>query len=188
MRPEESFIQQPIRSLQTMLRVLAQRDNRYQSVIPDGIYGPSTVSAVSAFQRLHGLPVTGVTDQDTWEWIVALYEPALVHTAEAQPVEIILNPNEVLRRGDSSPYLHVAQALLLVLSEEYDSIGRPSQNGILDENTFDALSSFQSLSGLPMTGELDKVTWKHLALHFPLAANRGKGQSQAEGRNLLTNY
>lgn len=188
MRPEESFIQQPIRSLQTMLRVLAQRDSRYQSVIPDGIYGPSTVSAVSAFQRHHGLPVTGVTDQDTWERITALYEPALVHTAEAQPVEIILNPNEVLRRGDSSPYLHVAQALLLVLSEEYDSIGRPSRNGILDENTSDALSSFQSLSGLPMTGELDKVTWKHLALHFPLAANRGKGQSHAQGRELLTNY
>ena len=112
----------------------------------------------------------------------------LKEIAVAQPVEIILNPNEVLRRGDSSPYLHVAQALLLVLSEEYDSIGRPSQNGILDENTFDALSSFQSLSGLPMTGELDKVTWKHLALHFPLAANRGKGQSHAQGRELLTNY
>ena len=171
MRPEESFIQQPIRSLQTMLRVLSQRDNRYQSVIPDGIYGPSTVSAVSTFQRHHGLPVTGVTDQDTWEQIAALYEPALIHTAEAQPVEIILNPNEVLHRGDSSPYLHVAQALLLVLSEEYESIGRPSQNGILDENTSDALSSFQMLSSLPMTGHLDKETWKHLALHYSLAAN-----------------
>lgn len=182
MRPEESFIQQPVRSLQTMLRVLAEQDDRYQSIIPDGIYGPSTVSAVSRFQQLHGLSVTGVTDQNTWETIVAAYEPALIHVDQAQPVEIILNPNEVLRRGDSSPYLYVAQALLLVLSEEYGSIGRPSQNGRLDENTADALASFQSLSGLPMTGALDKITWKHLALHFPLAANRGKGQSQAESR------
>ena len=62
MRPEESFLQQPVRSLQSMLRVLSERDSRYQSVIPDGIYGPSTVSAVSAFQRIHGIPVTGVTD------------------------------------------------------------------------------------------------------------------------------
>ena len=72
-----------------------------------------------------------------------------------------------------TPYLYVAQALLLVLSEVYGSIGIPGNNGVLDESTADAISSFQALSGLPMTGQLDKITWKHLALHFPLAANKG---------------
>lgn len=182
MRPSESFVGQPIRSLQTMLRVLGEHDNRYQSVIPDGIYGSQTMAAVSNFQRLHGLPVTGITDQTTWETIVAEYEPALIHVVEAQPLEIILNPNEVLQLGDKSPYLYVAQALLIVLAQVYGSIGTPSQNGILDDATADALSSFQMLAGLPMTGNLDKITWKHLALHFPLAANLGQGQSQAEGR------
>jgi len=182
MRPNESFVGQPVRSLQTMLRVLAERDENYQSVIPDGIYGPQTMSAVIGFQRRHGLPVTGITDQDTWEGIVAEYETALIHVDEAQQLEIILNPNEVLRRGDESPYLYVAQALLMVLSQVYGSIGEPSQNGILDEPTADSISSFQSLAGLPMSGNLDKVTWKHLALHFPLAANLGKGQTQAESR------
>ena len=183
MRPPESFIQQPIRSLQTMLRVLAEHDDAYRSIVPDGIYGQSTVSAVSNFQRIHGLPVTGVTDQDTWERIVAEYEPARIQVIEAQPLEIILNPNEVLRRGAESPYLYVAQALLLVLSQVYASVARPSQTGILDEATADALASFQALSGLPMTGELDKITWKQLALHFPLAANLGRGEPQAAGRN-----
>lgn len=175
MRPGESFIAQPIRSLQTMLRVLGEYDSKYSPIIPDGIYGPQTISAVTAFQRIHGLPATGVTNQDTWEAIVAAYEPALVELIEAQPLEIILNPSQVLRRGESSPYLYVAQALLLVLSQTYDSIGTPSQSGILDTPTSDALASFQALSGLPMTGELDKITWKHLALHFPLAANLGRG-------------
>ena len=46
MRPEESFIGQPIRSLQTMLRTIAEDKAGYQSVIPDGIYGPETMSAV----------------------------------------------------------------------------------------------------------------------------------------------
>ena len=174
MRPEESFVGQPIRSLQTMLRVLAEHDNRYQSVIPDGIYGPQTVSAISAFQRIHGLPVTGITDQNTWDTVVAVYEPALIQVAEAQPVEVILNPNEVLVLGDRSPYLYVAQALLAVLAETYASVGVPSHNGILDSATADSISSFQALNGLPMTGNLDKITWKHLALHFPLAANKGK--------------
>ncbi|MBQ7801569.1 MAG: peptidoglycan-binding protein [Oscillospiraceae bacterium] len=175
MRPNESFIAQPIRSLQTMLRVLAESDNKYARVIPDGIYGPQTMAAVSAFQRNHGLGVTGVTDQATWEAIVTAYDPALTALVEAQPVDIILNPNQVLRRGESSPYLYVAQALLLVLSQTYASVGTPSQSGTLDAATGDAISSFQTLSGLPMTGELDKVTWKQLALHFPLAANIGRG-------------
>lgn len=180
MRPDESFIQQPIRSLQTMLRVLSEHDDRYPTVVPDGIYGPTTVTAVSNFQRIHGIPVTGITDQDTWEAIVREFEPALIHVTEAEPVEIILNPNQVLRRGEENPYLRVAQALLWVLSEVYGSIGRPSQNGILDNTTADSLSSFQAVSGLPMTGELDKITWQQLALHFPLAANLGKGKTHSE--------
>ena len=175
MRPEESFVTQPIRSLQTMLRVLAEHDGRYQSVIPDGIYGSSTVSAVSNFQQIHGLPITGITDQNTWDAIVAEYEPALIYVDAAQMAEIILNPNEVLRRGDSSPYLRVAQAMLFELDEAYGSLGKPSLNGVLDEATADAISAFQSLLGLPMTGDLDKITWKNLALHFPLGANlKGK--------------
>lgn len=183
MRPKDSFVGQPIRSLQTMLRVLSEHDDRYSRIIPDGLYGQSTINAVSTFQRNHGMPVTGITDQATWEAIVNEYEPALIFVDEAQPLDIILNPNEVLRRGDSSPYLYVAQALLQVLAEVYSSIGTPSHNGILDEITADSLASFQALNGLPMTGELDKITWKHLALHFPLAANLGRGQTQAEGRS-----
>ena len=171
MRPEESFLQQPVRSLQTMLRVLAEHDEKYQPVVPDGIYSANTASAVSNFQRIHGLPVTGVTDQDTWDRIVAEYEPALILVDAAQPVEIILNPNEILRKGAESPYLYVAQALLQALSETYGSVSHPGMSGKLDRATSDSLSSFQGLLGLPMTGELDKHTWKHLALHFPLAAN-----------------
>ena len=71
MRPPESFIGQPIRSLQTMLRVLAEYDESYLPMIPDGIYGPETMAAVTHFQRKHGLPATGVTNQATWEAIVA---------------------------------------------------------------------------------------------------------------------
>lgn len=172
MRPPESFIAQPVRSLQTMLRVIAQEDARQPNVIPDGIYGAQTTTAVSAFQRNHGLPVTGVTDQPTWEAIVAVYEPTMTRVGPAQPVEIILHPSQVIRRGDREPNIYIVQAMLIVLSQIYGSITPPSQTGTLDEATAAALEAFQSLSGLPQTGELDKVTWKHLALHYPLAANR----------------
>ena len=171
MRPNESFIGQPIRSLQTMLRVIAEQDNRYSSVVPDGIYGNDTRNAVSTFQRRHGLPVTGVTDQDTWEAIVRVYDPALIQVAEAEPLYVVLNPNQVIRRGERHPHLYLVQGMLAVLSDVYESVAQPSHSGILDDPTADAIASFQYLSSLPMTGNLDKNTWKHLALHYPLAAN-----------------
>lgn len=171
MRPPESFIGQPIRSLQTMLRIIAENDPSHQRIIPDGIYGPETVTAVSAFQRLHSLPVTGITDQDTWETIVAIYEDAIVEQDMAQSLLILLNPGQVIRRGERHPHLHLVQAMLRVLAETYDSVGFPSSSGILDDATADSLASFQELSSLPMTGHLDKHTWRHLALQYPLAAN-----------------
>lgn len=173
MRPPESFIGQPIRSLQTMLRVIAENNDNYVPIIPDGIYGPETVQAVSVFQRNHGLPVTGMTDQSTWEAVVAIYEPALIEQDSAQPLEIILNPGQVIRKGERSANLRLAQAMLMALAEVYESIGRPSMNGLLDEATSDSLASFQGLSALPMTGNLDKHTWKHLVLQYPLAVNLG---------------
>ena len=171
MKPNESFVEQPIRSLQTMLRVLAEDDPTLPTVVPDGIYGPETMAAVSAFQRIHGLPVTGVTDRDTWETIHGQYEPALINIDAAQPVEIILNPGQVIRRGERHPNVRLVQAMLAVLAEIYRSIGMPGSNGILDAQTSDSLASFQQLTGLPMTGELDKRTWKQLALHYPLGSN-----------------
>lgn len=171
MRPPESFIGQPIRSLQTMLRVIAENDPSHTRIVPDGIYGPETVQAVSTFQRKHGLPVTGVTDQATWEAVVAVYEPALIEQDAAYSLDIILNPQQVIRRGERHPHLYLVQGMLMVLSQRYKSVAEPSQNGLLDDATSDSLATFQELSGLPMTGNLDKHTWKHLALQYPLAAN-----------------
>ena len=172
MRPSESFLGQPIRSLQTMLRVIAENTPGMESIVPDGIYGPETVRIISAFQRSHGLPVTGITDQSTWEAIVAVYEPAMVEQDQAQVVEVILNPAQVIRKGERHPHLYLVQSMLKVLSEVYGSITDLSVTGILDDATEDALFVFQQLSGLPATGHLDKHTWKALALQYPLAANR----------------
>lgn len=171
MRPTESFVGQPVRSLQTMLRVIAENDDTLPSVVPDGIYGKDTVRAVSALQRKSGLPITGVADQNTWETIVALYESALIEVDEAEPLHIILNPGQVIRKGKSHPNVYLVQAMLIVLSEAYESITPPSMSGTMDIPTSDSISRFQELNLLPVTGELDKNTWRHLALQYPMTAN-----------------
>lgn len=171
MRPLESFVSQPIRSLQTMLRLISTAEGRQTSIIPDGIYGSQTMSVVSDFQRKRGLPVTGVTNRETWDVVVREYNQALVQVDAAQPIEIVLNPNQVIHKNEHAPNVYLAQGMLTVLSEVYSSISAPTMTGTIDLPTSNALESFQVLANLPMTGELDKMTWKHLALHYPMASN-----------------
>lgn len=171
MRPSESFIEQPVRDLQTMLRVLAEDDHRLPTVVPDGIYGATTMNAVSAVQRQNGIPVTGVTDQNTWDLIVSLYEPAIIRVGKAQPIEIILDPGQVFRLGDSSPYIYLLQSMLTQLSKDHPSINPPGHSGIMDEDTVRSLAAFQRLAALDDTGDFDKITWKNLVKQFTLNAN-----------------
>lgn len=170
MKPNESFVQQPVRSLQTMLRVIAEDDPSLPTVIPDGIYGPSTMIAVTAFQRRHGIPVTGIADENTWNRIVDLYEPALIRVGKAEPIEILLEPGEVILIGQKSPYIYLVQGMLAQLSGDHEVILYPQLTGILDAETATSLRAFQLLSGLPETGTLDRVTWRNLVRQYTLNA------------------
>lgn len=171
MRPEESFIDQPVRSLQTMLRVIAEDDKSLPTVIPDGIYGPETMHAVSSFQRRYGIPVTGIADQLLWDTVKHVYEDALIRIGPAEPIEIIMDPGQVFILGDSSPYIYLLQSMLTQLAKDHNTIQAPNHSGILDESTAAALIAFQTLSDLPPVGTLDKITWKHLVHQFTLNAH-----------------
>lgn len=171
MKPDAFFIGRPIRSLQTMLRVIGEQNEQDITIVPDGIYGQQTMDAVTRFQRSAGLPATGIADQATWDAIVEAYQPALIYVSEAQPVDIVLNPNQVIRANEAHPHLYLVQGMLIVLSQAFNSIPAPSMTGILDIPTGESLSAFQELNRLPVTGELDKITWKNLALHYPVAVN-----------------
>jgi len=172
MRPSESFIGQPVRSLQTMLRVIASDDPRIPNVIPDGIYGPSTMNAVTAFQRLYNIPITGITDQNTWEQITAVYDEALVQVDKAAPLEILLEPGQVIKIGESNPYIYILQGMLTYLSKKNKNIPRPSTTGTLDSDTADAIIAFQRISALSETGDLDRLTWLYIVKHYTLEVHR----------------
>ena len=81
MKPAESFAQQPIRSLQTMLRTIASVEPGQMNVMPDGIYGSQTAAAVRSFQRRQGLNPTGVVDEATFSEVY----PTLLFFHEYEP-------------------------------------------------------------------------------------------------------
>ena len=174
MRPNESFIGQPVRSLQTMLRVIGKLDRRLPLVIPDGIYGPTTANAVASFQRLNGIEQTGTVDQLTWEEIVSSYEDAELRIGKSQYIEIILEPDEILSAGNSGPYIALLQVLLLEMAKEYDMITDVTVSGIYDEDTQRAVVAFQKLANLPESGAVDRLTWQHISKQFTLHAVKSK--------------
>lgn len=171
MRPEETLLGQPVRSLQTMLRVIAELRPGYVSLIPDGIYGKETAAAVTTFQRSNGLAATGTADLPTWDKIVEEYELARIEAETAEPLQISLNPNYTCYHGQADAHLMLVQAMLMVFASVFSALEAPLVTGILDDSTAHALSDFQRVAGLPMTGNLDKRTWKHLMLHYPMTAD-----------------
>ena len=172
MKPAESFVDQPIRSLQTMLRTIAGIEPGQINVMPDGVYGPQTAAAVRSFQRRQGLNPTGVVDQATHERIVQEYERAYIEAEKAQPVQITLEPGQVIRRGERNNHVYLAQSMLTVLHLLDNKIPAPPHTGVLDPATAESLAAFQTAAGLPPTGEIDKRTWKDLSLYYTLAADQ----------------
>ena len=63
-----------VRLLQTMLAALSQRIPGLQPLIPDGVFGPATAAAVTAFQRYAQLPVSGDVGILTWNAILDAYD------------------------------------------------------------------------------------------------------------------
>ncbi len=172
MRPPESFIEQPIRSLQTMLRVIAEDDPSIPTVVPDGIYGPATMQSVTAFQRREGIPVTGITDQNTFERVAQAHKGALIRIGKPEPIEILIEPGQIFRAGDYGPYIFLMQSMLIWLATLYENIPAPVHTGRLDPDSAASLAAFQLFAGLPETGELDRETWRNLSRQFTLSAHR----------------
>ncbi len=166
-------IGKPIRSLQTMLRLVAQREKEIPSVIPDGIYGKQTMQAVSALQKSANLPITGIVDFATWKALVKKYRAARIYRLPAQTLAPDFQPEQIIQKGEKNHHLFLVQGMLLALSQIYQNLPAPQVTGTLDEDSAKALQFLQEKSGLPATGELDRATWHILAKLYRLAIQDG---------------
>ena len=101
------YVGRPVESMQTMLRFAAEGNNRLLPVVPDGVFGPNTMAAVTAFQRYYGLPATGVMNGVTWERLVQTYQAQLVQQAPAEAMQPILNPQQTMKPGESNYHIYL---------------------------------------------------------------------------------
>ncbi|OLA00459.1 MAG: hypothetical protein BHV95_02910 [Clostridiales bacterium Nov_37_41] len=64
---------QKVLQMQQQLNRIAENYPVIPTIAEDGIYGSGTAEAVRTFQRIFGLPATGIVDYPTWYKISAIY-------------------------------------------------------------------------------------------------------------------
>lgn len=166
----------PIQALQIMLRRVLSDTQYHTRLVPDGIYGEETRGAVSEFQRRNALEVNGEVDLATWNILVLTYRSALVTSGKAEPLQIVLQPEQVIRSGDINTHIYIIQALLSALDRFYLGLPVVRVTGKHDAATTKAVVWLQERAGLPADGHVDKHTWRFLVHLYRLASGDGSGR------------
>lgn len=162
-----------IRNLQTMLRVIASANGEIPNVIPDGIYGAQTAESVRGFQRAAGLPVTGTVDEATWRNISTAYEFYGIEVIEPAPLRIILESNQQIGPEEPNTHTYLVQAMITALSIYYRNIPAVPVTGQYDRKTEQAVRALQRQFNLPETGRIARRDWKHLVSLYRLTVGNG---------------
>ena len=169
----EEFVGQPIRSLQTMLRTIAQLDSSVLPAVPDGLYTADTMASVSSFQKRHGLPVTGITDLDTWYAVAAEYRRAIVELSPAEAVNPVFQPGQIIYIGERNSHLFMIHGMLQAIALYYPSLPSAPCGDLHDESSAEAVRWLQRRAGLEATGNITRETWRYLARLYRTAVGDG---------------
>lgn len=149
-----------VRIIQYFLQYVGTFVDTVQPIEIDGIFGPLTEEAVKEFQQTYGLPVTGIIDDATYEKLYSVYL-ALVESIPVKYTEgsIIPFPGLILRRGMNSLSVKVIQEYLAYIAEYDPDIPKITPDGSFGQQTLEAVEKFQEQYVLPVTGQIENLTW-----------------------------
>lgn len=148
-----------VRSLQTFLRTISSQYTNAPLMIPDGIYGEQTRTAVIAFQKAFSLPQTGEVDYICWTKILEVYDIAINNSKVHREV-VILHPKQgAMILGNTGPHVYAVQGVLMAISNHYSNISEVAATGTFDGDSVKVVKQIQKYSGLEETGKLDRETW-----------------------------
>lgn len=127
----------------------------------DGIFGPQTRNAVIAYQKMMGLPQTGVVNQETWNALISTYQAVV----RIRPIEEWLPgtvgfPNIFLVEGMSGEEVRRAQELINIIARGYPAVGTVTVDGAFGPATRASVVAIQKQLGLPETGAIGPLTWE----------------------------
>lgn len=154
-----------IEILQYFLDVLSNYYEGIPNIAYTGIFDPQTRAAVIEFQKIMGLPITGIVDEETWD---LLFRTILGIFNTLPPQEVYLPrfryPGKEYMKGQGieQPEIFIIQEMLSYLSLVIPSIPPISEQGVFGEETEKAVIAFQNMVGLEPTGIVNEVTWNEL--------------------------
>jgi len=124
-----------------------------------GSFDEQTATVVRAFQQTYGLPQTGSVDFATWRDLYRAYR-GIVENAPTLEGGTLRYPGLQLRYGSRSEYVSALQEYLNTIGLTYTSIPALPITGFYGRQTEAAVSEFQRLFGLTVTGSVDPFTWE----------------------------
>ena len=160
--------EQAVRNLQRYLRRLSYEQKTILPPPIDGIFGSRTAEALSEFQRLYGLPVTGQSDRPTHDALVQEYTRLTRDLDErVDPDFFPSSPQDyVTTPGEQNSFIVILQWLINELHVVYDTLPLLALSGMMDDATSDALRIYQQIQGFPITGQLNRSLWNQLARDY----------------------
>ena len=164
---KEAEYKRAVGDLQSFLRRLSHTYVTIPYLVSDGIFGERTKAAVEEFQRLMGMPVTGVVNTQTWNAIVSEMHASENVKAKAAP-SYFFPRLSTFSAGDSGDAVYAAQIMLKNLAGLYRNLSDVDITGKMDDKTIEALKRLQARSNTEACGELNKETWGHLCRFYEL--------------------
>lgn len=154
-----------VENLQRYLRQLSYDEPTLIAPPIDGIFESQTEEALREFQRLRGIPITGSADQETWELLYNAYRSSLAYNSPPRPILVFPPDPEgyAITVGSIGFPVLALQHMLRELSYNYFGLSNIELSGIYDEQTQNAVRTFQSGNRLPVDGNVGLVTWNAIA-------------------------
>lgn len=143
----------------------------YYGLLPPvltGVYGELTSRAVRDFQEYFGLSATGDVDESTWNTLVKEFKNIENRYSPPDPVYIFPSPLYVVTPGEESTTVLIIQAFLALLQNDISFPLPITADGIYKKSDIDAVKTLQKIHRIPVTGQVDKVTWNAIASDIAL--------------------
>ena len=162
----------PVTTVQYYLSIIAYFNGALEPVPRSGTFGPETVAAVERFQEFYGLPVTGIVDNATWNTITKIYTETVASLPQGyQGNNAKLYPGFFLTKGMRNQSVSDLQTYLQLIAKNIPEIPSVSVTGYYGDQTEAAVSAFQRLYGIDVSGAVGPVTWATIANQYDAFVN-----------------